>query len=259
MLKLPDHLRDKLKKPFGKIYKDIPHINGELITVGDVVTKSALEKNMRIKLAIFDLKTKRNIPVKLNHKFKRLFKTFNPPGYISDDAIEKIKYISQLNDDDIGLYVDGEEDLLALAVIKYFPKNIFLAYGLPDKGVVLLKITDELKKEINEILNKFERVKYMDIKIVSERYNPLLCRKEIRFIVDHDGATPTFKDVKLKLAAMLNANKDLLIVESIYQETGMQRVRGYAKLYDNEDMLKLVEREHILRKNKIEEEQEQEG
>ncbi|ACV24693.1 30S ribosomal protein S24e [Methanocaldococcus fervens] len=95
----------------------------------------------------------------------------------------------------------------------------------------------------------------MEIKILSERYNPLLKRKEYRFIVDHDGATPTFKDVKLKLAAILNANKDLLIVEKIVEEAGMQRARGYAKLYDNEEMMKLVEREHILRKNKIEEEE----
>ena len=58
----------------------------------------------------------------------------------------------------------------------------------------------------------------MEIKIISERYNPLLKRKEYRFIVDHDGATPTFRDVKLKLAAMLNANKDLLIVEKIVEE-----------------------------------------
>ena len=94
----------------------------------------------------------------------------------------------------------------------------------------------------------------MEIKILSERYNPLLKRKEYRFIVDHDGATPAFKDVKLKLAAILNASKDLLVVEKIVEEAGMQRVRGYAKLYDSEEMLKLVEREHILRKNKIEEE-----
>ncbi|NPA62191.1 MAG: 30S ribosomal protein S24e [Methanococci archaeon] len=94
----------------------------------------------------------------------------------------------------------------------------------------------------------------MEIKILSDRYNPLLKRTEYRFIVDHDGPTPTFKEVKLKLAAILNANKDLLIVEKIVEEAGMQRARGYAKLYDNEEMLKLVEREHILRKNKIEEE-----
>ncbi|CAB3289739.1 30S ribosomal protein S24e [Methanocaldococcus lauensis] len=96
----------------------------------------------------------------------------------------------------------------------------------------------------------------MEIRILSERYNPLLKRKEYRFIVDYEGATPTFKDVKLKLAAILNANKDLLIVEKIVGESGMQRVRGYAKLYDNEEMLKLIEREHILRKNKIDEEEE---
>ncbi len=89
----------------------------------------------------------------------------------------------------------------------------------------------------------------MIIKIISERYNPLLKRKEIRFIVEHDGATPKFEEVKAKLVAMLNADNNLLILEKIVEEAGMQRAKGYAKLYDDMNMLKFIEREHILRKN----------
>ncbi|ENN96682.1 30S ribosomal protein S24e [Methanocaldococcus villosus KIN24-T80] len=91
----------------------------------------------------------------------------------------------------------------------------------------------------------------MEIKIVSDRYNPLLKRREIKFILDHEGATPTFKDVRSKLCAMFNVDKNLLILEKIVEETGMQRCRGYVKIYDDENILKLVERKHILLKNEI--------
>ncbi|WP_423792032.1 30S ribosomal protein S24e [Methanocaldococcus indicus] len=96
----------------------------------------------------------------------------------------------------------------------------------------------------------------MIINIISKRYNPLLKRTEVRFYIDHDGATPKFMEVRDKLAAMLNADKNLLVVEKIVEETGMQRARGYAKLYDSEDMLRFIEREHILRKNGLIEEKE---
>lgn len=74
MLVLPEELREKLKKPFGKVYKTLPDIDGDIVTVGDIVTKTAIENNIIPKLSIFDLKTRRNIPVKINHVFKKLLK-----------------------------------------------------------------------------------------------------------------------------------------------------------------------------------------
>ncbi|ENN96683.1 hypothetical protein J422_00891 [Methanocaldococcus villosus KIN24-T80] len=158
MLKLPNYLREELRKPFGKVYKTIPNINGDIVTVGDIVTKTLIEKNIIPKLSIIDKKTKRNIPVEINHKFKKVFKVKNPPGYISDEAIESIKYLSKLNDRDVALIVDGEEDLLTILVIKYFPIGTYVLYGLPDKGMVVLKINSKLKQKIEEILKKFEKV-----------------------------------------------------------------------------------------------------
>jgi len=158
MLKLPEKLREKLKKPFGKVYKTLPDINGDIVTVGDIVTKTVLENNIIPKLSIFDLKTQRNIPVEINHTFKKIIKVKNPPGCISDEAIESIKYLSTINDKDIALLVDGEEDLLALIVIKYFPIGTYVLYGQPNEGIVVLKIDNTLKQEIDKILEQFEKI-----------------------------------------------------------------------------------------------------
>ncbi|ACV24692.1 GTP-dependent dephospho-CoA kinase family protein [Methanocaldococcus fervens] len=158
MLKLPEDLRETLKKPFGKVYKTLPNIDGDIVTVGDIVTKTVIENNITPKLSIFDLKTQRNIPVKINHVFKKIIKVKNPPGCISDEAIESIKYLSTINDKDIALLVDGEEDLLALIVIKYFPIGTYVIYGQPNEGIVVLKIDEKLKQEVEETLKQFKKL-----------------------------------------------------------------------------------------------------
>ncbi|AIJ06283.1 hypothetical protein JH146_1441 [Methanocaldococcus bathoardescens] len=158
MLKLTEKLREKLKKPFGKVYKTLPDIDGDIVTVGDIVTKTVIENNIIPKLSIFDLKTQRDIPVEINHTFKKIIKVKNPPGCISDEAIESIKYLSTINDKDIALLVDGEEDLLTLIVIKYFPIGTYVLYGQPNEGIVVLKIDEKLKQEIEEILKQFKKI-----------------------------------------------------------------------------------------------------
>ena len=158
MLKLPESLRKTLKTPLGKVYKSLPDIDGDIVTVGDIVTKTVIENNITPKLSIFDLKTQRDIPVEINHTFKKIIKVKNPPGYISDEAIESIKYLSTIDDKDIALLVDGEEDLLTLIVIKYFPVGTYVLYGQPNEGIVVLKIDNTLKQEIDRILKQFEKI-----------------------------------------------------------------------------------------------------
>jgi len=45
----------------------------------------------------------------------------------------------------------------------------------------------------------------MDIKVVKDKKNLLLNRRELDFVVKYEGSTPSRNDVKNKLAAMLNA------------------------------------------------------
>ena len=120
---LTDELREILKKPFGKVYKELPPINGNVISIGDITTKNLISKNIIPNLSKFDLKTKRNIPVDIPHKFKKVFKVNNPPGYISDEAVEKIKYLSKINCENIALVVCGEEDFPTRLTLSPIPKT----------------------------------------------------------------------------------------------------------------------------------------
>ena len=91
----------------------------------------------------------------------------------------------------------------------------------------------------------------MDIRILKDKKNALLNRRELDFIVKYEGSTPSRSDIRNKLAAMLNAPLELLVIQRIKTEYGMQEGKGYAKLYENPDRMKEVELEYVLKRNTI--------
>ena len=89
----------------------------------------------------------------------------------------------------------------------------------------------------------------MDVEILSQRENPLLQRKEVKFRIAYAGAgSPGRQDVRNKLIAMLDAKKDLTILDYLKPEYGRQASVGYVKIYENADALK-VEPKHQLKRN----------
>jgi small subunit ribosomal protein S24e len=89
----------------------------------------------------------------------------------------------------------------------------------------------------------------MDIRILKDKNNSLLNRRELDFIVKYEGSTPSRSDIRNKLAAMLNAPLELLVIQRIKTEYGLQEGKGYAKLYENADRMKEVELEYVLKRN----------
>ncbi|MCK4633780.1 30S ribosomal protein S24e [Candidatus Bathyarchaeota archaeon] len=91
----------------------------------------------------------------------------------------------------------------------------------------------------------------MKIKIISEKSNPLLKRKEINFELNHseEGQTSSRLEVKEKLADELKAKPDLVFVEKVETKTGTTIARGEANVYESAEQAKLVEREHIITRN----------
>ena len=91
----------------------------------------------------------------------------------------------------------------------------------------------------------------MEITINEKIENPLLNRTEIRFECIYQGeATPKVLDVKNRLVATLNVDKNLLVVHNLKPSYGEGKANGYAKLYDSVESLAKIEREHVVVKNK---------
>lgn len=92
----------------------------------------------------------------------------------------------------------------------------------------------------------------MEVNIIEKNENPLLNRTEIDFVCLYQGeATPRILDVKSKLVALLDADKELLVVDKIQPFFGEGRARGYAKIYDSKESLTEIETKHVLEKNKV--------
>ena len=90
----------------------------------------------------------------------------------------------------------------------------------------------------------------MEVKIISEKDNPLLKRKEVRFHVKHDSATtPPRLEIRKAVADALKASVDLVFVKKFETRSGMHLAVGVANLYDSVDHAKLVEPEYIVKRN----------
>ena len=90
----------------------------------------------------------------------------------------------------------------------------------------------------------------MEINVNEKIENPLLNRTEIHFDCTYQGeATPKIMDVKNRLVATLDVDKNLLVVHNIKPSYGEGKAIGYAKVYDSEESLAKIEKDHVVKKN----------
>ena len=161
-MKLPDSLRDQLKIPLGvllpigqdnktNIQKYLSD-NSYIITIGDRTTEKMINFDIIPSLQIIDgleKRIKRDI-IKLGNAFE--LKIDNPASEITLQSIEIIKKAFTMNSP-IRLTVNGEEDLLVLPVCIHAPENSVILYGQPNKGLVLVQITTEIRNKAQALLD----------------------------------------------------------------------------------------------------------
>ena len=163
---LPDNLRDLLKEPMGQLVNEkklIKLLKNEdyIVSIGDQVTYTLLKYDIEPIFCVVDYKTRRgNFPL----EFIQIIKSYgdevvnveNPQGCITDELWEAIENAFFNAEDCITtrIEVDGEEDLASLVAIYMAPSDVTIIYGLPNKGVLVVKPTDENKEKIEEIFDK---------------------------------------------------------------------------------------------------------
>ena len=77
----------------------------------------------------------------------------------------------------------------------------------------------------------------MDVKITDQFDNKLLHRKEVKGWVSFAGPTPSNADIRLQLATKLSLDKELVVVDHIYNTYGAQEAKIFAKAYEKKDFL----------------------
>ncbi len=162
---LPNNLRGLLKEPMGQLVNEKKLLNllkneKYIVSIGDLVTYTILKNHIEPIFCVVDFKTRRGkCPLEIVELIKSFGKKSivvkNPPGTISDDLWKVIEIaFENLEADSLRIEIDGEDDLASLAVIFLAPKDVTIIYGLPDKGVLVVKPTFENKKKVKEILDK---------------------------------------------------------------------------------------------------------
>ena len=179
-LVLPDTLRPLFRNIFGVLYTGIGDeavrklsmdlgSPTKLISVGDVTTFHLLNIDIIPDILIVDDRTKREpaserVVVGTKHKGFKEISVDNPAGVITEDLIDAIGNAIN-SDENVRIFVRGEEDLAALPAILMAPDGSAVLYGQPDQGVVLVKITRSKKEEIRDLLSKVVEKQNHDDKI----------------------------------------------------------------------------------------------
>jgi len=94
----------------------------------------------------------------------------------------------------------------------------------------------------------------MELEVVVKKENELLDRVEVTFKVVHPKeGTPQREAVREKIASILKAAKERVVVDSMDSEFGKTETVGYAKIYKTKEAAMKFEREYVLVRNKLKE------
>ena len=165
-MNLSETLREELKTPLGELIKDsnsdkeriIKKTYSEkiVVTVGDATTDLLLKMGLIPFLQIVDGREKRHDrKLPSDDSIITNLHCNTPAGEITQQSIDTIKK-SLTSDPPTRIIVDGEEDLLVIPACIFAPKNCVVMYGQPNEGLVIVRITNEIREKIQKIVNSMK-------------------------------------------------------------------------------------------------------
>ncbi len=162
-MRLPEHLRGRLKKPLGKVFPSMGEAlkyarslrPARIVAVGDRVTATLLEEGVRPDVCVVDFKSLRSpLTGEERRRVEELDlperRVANPPATLSRELWEAFDLPPPLK-----IVVEGEEDLATLAAVVKSPPGAVVLYGQPGEGVVVVEV-GKARREVEELLREFE-------------------------------------------------------------------------------------------------------
>ncbi|MCH9657745.1 GTP-dependent dephospho-CoA kinase family protein [archaeon] len=164
-MNLPDSLREQLKIPLGVLLPDgqadkqniqkFISDDSYVITVGDRTTEKMINFNLIPSLQIIDGQEKRKKRKSPNIAGAIQLEVDNPAAEITLPCIDLIRKAFDMKPP-VRISVNGEEDLLVLPVCVYAPENAVVMYGQPNEGLVVVKITPQIRNKTQTLLDSME-------------------------------------------------------------------------------------------------------
>ncbi len=160
-LRLPQDLRTPLKEKLGELVTgDLPNKYGKydcIITVGDVVSEVLFEQGITPDLSLIDGKTRRGKYNVQDFSVEKTINIKNPAEMITKEAWQSIQYGLDC-DGSVLIKVEGEEDLLSLVAVALADKGCLVIYGIPEEGMVINIVDDDIKSKSWEVINNMVKV-----------------------------------------------------------------------------------------------------
>ncbi len=89
----------------------------------------------------------------------------------------------------------------------------------------------------------------VEVEIEQEKENKLMHRRELNLGVDHEGeGTPSRKVLIDKIASLVNASKNEIVLDKIDTEYGKERSIVKVRVYDDEKFVKEYERDYFQKR-----------
>jgi len=126
-----------------------------VVSVGDVVSRNMIEYDVPLNVLIVDNKVMRKAIQPITVDADQTLYAGNPAGAITDEAWAAIRSALEQKGQ-TRVVVDGEEDLLTLAVVLSAPQDSIVIYGQPHQGIVVVKVTEETKERIRQFVDDME-------------------------------------------------------------------------------------------------------
>jgi pantetheine-phosphate adenylyltransferase len=152
-LTLNDEQRQLFSQPHGEIVDQPNFENSPLVcVVGDESLEKFITNEWNYDLGVYDLKMQRQaVDSVIINSLKPNLTTTNPAGGITSALVsnlaqaqkEKLKHV----------FVEGEEDLAAAALVLLTPLGTQIYYGQPHQGLIKMIVTEEKKDQLYQILN----------------------------------------------------------------------------------------------------------
>jgi uncharacterized protein (UPF0218 family) len=130
-----------------------------LISVGDVVSLAFLQNGIVPHITIYDRSTERKPMTTLDRYLEgivgRDVTLKNEPGTISPEMVKEVVIAIESMIPTMML-IEGEEDLAALVCAALAPDRSCLVYGVPKRGMTLVRIDVNVREKAKKLIYEME-------------------------------------------------------------------------------------------------------
>jgi GTP-dependent dephospho-CoA kinase len=161
--RLPESMRGEFQRPFGPVVqtselKKALRPDDVLVCIGDHVSGTAIGLGLKPKLIVVDYKTERHeiadvLRAVVSGYGKTVLRVPNPPATVTNELYAAVAQGLRLSGS-VRIEVEGEEDLAGLPVFAEAPEGTVVLYGMPKKGVVVVRVDEAMRRRARGLLER---------------------------------------------------------------------------------------------------------